>query len=112
MIKVSAVILALLINLSAVITSNKPVLNINISNDTYNHTTNIITSDAIEASANSIQINASGYLEANYIELISTEISSSHGILNAGGDIEADRLKLDSNGLFRNQNSGGSRWRY
>ena len=76
-------------------------------NDTYNHTTNIITSDAIEASANSIQINASGYLEANYIELISTEISSSHGILNAGGDIEADRLKLDSNGLFRNQNSGG-----
>ena len=30
-----------------------------------------------------------------YIELISTEISSSHGILNAGGDIEADRLKLD-----------------
>ena len=76
-------------------------------NDTYNHTTNIITSDATEASANSIQINASGYLEANYIELISTEISSSHGILNAGGDIEADRLKLDSNGLFRNQNDGG-----
>ena len=56
---------------------------------------------------NSIQINASGYLEANYIELISTEISSSHGILNAGGDIEADRLKLDSNGLFRNQDGGG-----
>ena len=76
-------------------------------NDTYNHTTNIITSDATEASVNSIQINDSGYLEANYIELISTEISSSHGILNAGGDIEADRLKLDSNGLFRNQNSGG-----
>ena len=76
-------------------------------NDTYDHTTNIITSDATEASANSIQINASGYLEANYIELISTEISSSHGILNAGGDIEADRLKLDSNGLFRNQDGGG-----
>ena len=76
-------------------------------NDTYNHTTNIITSDATEASAHSIQINASGNLEANYIELISTEISSSHGILNAGGDIEAGRLKLDSNGLFRNQNSGG-----
>ena len=75
-------------------------------NDTYNHTTNIITSDATEASANSIQINASGYLEANYIELISTEISSSHGILNAGGGIEADRLRLDSNGLFRNQNDG------
>ena len=51
---------------------------------------------------------ASGSLEANYIELISTEISSSHGIVNDGGDISANRLKLDSNGLFRNQ----ERWRY
>ena len=77
-------------------------------NDTYDHTTNIITSGTTEVSAHSIQINASGYLEANYIELISTEISSSHGILNAGGDIEAGRLKLDSNGLFRNQEGGGN----
>ena len=70
-------------------------------NDTYDYTTNIITSDALQKLVlHSIQINASGYLEANYIELISTEISSSHGILNAGGDIEADRLKLDSNGCF------------
>ena len=75
-------------------------------NETYDHTTNIITSDDTEVSAHSIQINASGYLEANYIELISTEISSSHGILSAGGDIEAGSLKLDSNGLFRNQNGG------
>ena len=76
-------------------------------NDTYNHTTNIITSNATEASAkHSIQINVNGSLEADNIELIGTEISSSHGILNAGGDIEADRLKLDFNGLFRNQNDG------
>ena len=77
-------------------------------NDTYDHTTNIITSGTTEVSTHSIQINASGYLEANYIELISTETSSSHGILNAGGDIEAGRLKLDSNGLFRNQEGGGN----
>ena len=76
-------------------------------NDTYDYTTDIITSNTTESAKHSIQINASGYLEANYIELISTEISSSHGIVNSGGDISADRLKLDSNGLFRNQNSGG-----
>ena len=67
---------------------------------------NIITSDTIENAAHSIEINAFGNLEANYIELISTEISSSHGILNSGGDIDAGRLKLDSNGLFRNADSG------
>ena len=75
-------------------------------NDTYDHTTNIITSNTTDAAIHSISFNTSGYLEANYIELISTEISSSHGILNAGGDISANRLKLDSNGLFRNQNDG------
>ena len=79
-------------------------------NDTYDHTTNIITSGTTEASVHSIQISASGYLEANYIELISTEINSggTRGIVNFGRDISADRLKLDSNGLFRNQESGGS----
>ena len=59
-------------------------------NVSYDHTTNIITSDDTEVSAHSIQINASGSLEANYIELISTEISSSHGIVNDGGDISAN----------------------
>ena len=73
-------------------------------NDTYNHTTNIITSDTIENAVHSIQI--TGDLSADSIVLISTEISSSHGILNSGGDIEAASLKIDSNGLFRNQNSG------
>ena len=75
-------------------------------NETYDHTTNIITSNATETSGpHSIWI--SGDLEANYIELISTEISSSHGIVNFGADISADRLKIDSNGLFRNQDGGG-----
>ena len=66
-------------------------------NDTYDHTTNIITSGTTEASVHSIQISASGYLEANYIELISTEISSggTRGIVNFGRDISADRLKLE-----------------
>ena len=76
-------------------------------NDTYDHTTNIITSNATETSGpHSIWI--SGDLEANYIELISTEISSGgiYGIVNHGEDISADRLKIDSNGLFRNQNDG------
>ena len=77
-------------------------------NDTYDHTTNIITSGTTEVSVHSIQINDSGSLEANYIELISTELSSSHGIVNNGGNISANSLKLDSNGLFRNQESGGS----
>ena len=85
-------------------------LRILAGNDTYDHTTNIITSDTTEATAHSIQISASGSLEANYIELINTEISSSgiYGIVNYGRDISADSLKLDSNGLFRNQESGGS----
>ena len=76
-------------------------------NETYDHTTNIITSNATETSGpHSIWI--SGDLEANYIELISTEISSGgiYGIVNHGEDISADRLKIDSNGLFRNQNDG------
>ena len=79
-------------------------------NDTYDHTTNIITSGTTEATAHSIQISASGSLEASYIELISTEISSGgiYGIVNFGRDISADRLKLDSNGLFRNQEGGGN----
>ena len=77
-------------------------------NETYNHTTNIITSGTTEASVHSIQISASGYLEANYIELISTELSSSgtYGIVNEGGNISADTLKINSNGLFRNQDGG------
>ena len=85
-------------------------LRILAGNDTYDHTTNIITSDTTEATAHSIQINASGSLEANYIELINTEISSSgiYGIVNYGRDISADSLKLDSNGLFRNQDGGGN----
>ena len=76
-------------------------------NDTYDHTTNIITSNATETSGpHSIWI--SGDLEANYIELISTEISSGgiYGIVNFGRDISADRLKIDSNGLFRNADGG------
>ena len=63
-------------------------------NDTYDYTTDIITSNTTESAKHSIQINASGYLEANYIELISTEISSSHGIVNSGGDISADRARF------------------
>ena len=79
-------------------------------NETYDYTTNIITSDDTEVSAHSIQINDSGNLEANYIELISTEISSGgiYGIVNNGGNISAGELKIDSNGLFRNQENGGS----
>ena len=75
-------------------------------NFTYDHTTNIITSDAIDAAgAQRINISASVSLEANYIELISTEISSGgiRGIQNTGGNISANSLKIDSNGLFRNQ---------
>ena len=85
-------------------------LRILAGNDTYDHTTNIITSDTTEATAHSIQISASGSLEANYIELINTEISSSgiYGIVNYGRNISADSLKLDSNGLFRNQDGGGN----
>ena len=47
-------------------------------------------------------------MEANYIELISTEISSGgiRGIQNTGGIISANSLKIDSNGLFRNQDGG------
>ena len=77
-------------------------------NDTYDHTTNIITSDNSEASVHSISISASGSLEANYIEIVSTELSSGgiYGVVNYGRDISADSLKLDSNGLFRNQNEG------
>ena len=76
-------------------------------NETYDHTTNIITSNTTGTAIHSISLQLTGYLEANYIELISTEISSSHGIVNFGGDISADRLKIDSNGLFRNQDGGG-----
>ena len=75
-------------------------------NFTYDHTTNIITSDAIDAAGTQrINISASVSLEANYIELISTEISSGgiRGIQNTGGNISANSLKIDSNGLFRNQ---------
>ena len=75
-------------------------------NDTYDHTTDIITSNTTESTKHSININVNGSLEADNIELIGTEISSNHGILNAGGDIEADSLKIDFNGLLRNQNSG------
>ena len=48
------------------------------------------------------------HLEANYIELINTELDTDgvYGIVNHGGDISADRLRLDSNGLFNNQNDG------
>ena len=78
-------------------------------NFTYDHTTNIITSDAIDAAGTQrINISASVSLEANYIELISTEISSGgiRGIQNTGGNISANSLKIDSNGLFRNQSGG------
>ena len=81
-------------------------------NDTYDHTTDIITSNTTESTKHSININVNGSLEADNIELIGTEISSNHGILNAGGDIEADSLKIDFNGLFRNQNSGAVIGRY
>ena len=76
-------------------------------NETYDHTTNIITSNATETSGPH-SIWSSGDLEANYIELISTEISSGgiYGIVNFGRDISADRLKIDSNGLFRNADGG------
>ena len=39
-----------------------------------------------------------GALEANYIELINTELDTDgvYGIVNHGGDISADRLRLDS----------------
>ena len=76
--------------------------------DTYNHTTNIIISDTVEGRDHEISISGSGSLEASYIELISTEISSggTYGIVNYGRDISADRLKIDSNGLFRNQDGG------
>ena len=76
-------------------------------NETYDHTTNIINSDDTETSGpHSIWIR--GALEANYIELINTELDTDgvYGIVNHGGDISADRLRLDSNGLFNNQNDG------
>ena len=76
-------------------------------NETYDHTTNIINSDDTETSS-SHSIWISGTLEANYIELINTELDTDgvYGIVNFGEDISADRLKIDSNGLFRNQNDG------
>ena len=75
-------------------------------NDTYNHTTNIITSDTTESNAHSIQI--TGDLSADSIVLISTELTTvNNGIGNFGADISANSLKLDSNGLFLNKNNSG-----
>ena len=61
--------------------ANKGTLRVLTGNDTYDHTTNIITSNTTESAKHSIQINVNGSLEADNIELIGTEISSSHGIL-------------------------------
>ena len=78
-------------------------------NDTYDHTTNIITSNNPEAIQDLINISSVGSLEANFIELISTESNTSVfnvlGVLNEGGDISADTLNIDSNGAFRSKAS-------
>ena len=95
-------------------------LRILTGNETYYHTTNTLTSN-ISVSANySIAYNSrhpiyihSGRIEANSIEVISTEENSIYavpglfyGIINDKGDISAETLKIDSNVLFRNMKDG------